>query len=73
MPEIVAAVEAAAPEAAGKITHEESPLPFPGELEAHVLELATGPVQQPSIADGIAETIELYRRSARAARTSFAP
>ena len=57
----MAAIEAAAPETAGKITYEESPLPFPGELEAHALEQATGPVPQPSLAEGIGETIELFR------------
>ena len=54
MPEVVAAIEAAAPEAAGKITYEESPLPFPEELEARALEQAIGPLPQPSLAEGIA-------------------
>jgi UDP-glucuronate 4-epimerase len=63
MTEVVAAIEAAAPDIAGKITYEESPLPFPEALEAHALEQATGPLQQPSLADGIAETIEHFRRT----------
>jgi UDP-glucuronate 4-epimerase len=63
MTEVVAAIEAAAPDIAGKITYEESPLPFPEALEAHALEQATGPLQQPSLADGIAETIERFRRA----------
>ena len=37
MAEIVAAIEAAAPEAAGRITWDEAPLPFPAELEARAL------------------------------------
>ena len=62
MQEVVAAIEAAAPEAAGKITYDESPLPFPEALEANALEQATGPLPQPSLTEGIGETIELFRR-----------
>jgi nucleoside-diphosphate-sugar epimerase len=63
MEEVVAAIEIEAPEAAGRITHEEAPLPFPAELEARALEEAIGPVRQPSLAEGIRETIELFRRA----------
>ncbi len=34
----------------GRISWEETPLPFPAELEAHALEEAIGPVPQPSLA-----------------------
>ena len=63
MPEVVAAIEAAAPEVAGRISWEETPLPFPGKLEAHALEEAIGPVSQPSLAEGIGETIAMFRRA----------
>jgi UDP-glucuronate 4-epimerase len=63
MAEVVAAIEAAAPEIAGQITWEETPLPFPAEVEARALEEAVGPVQQPSLAEGVAETIALFRRT----------
>jgi UDP-glucuronate 4-epimerase len=56
--EIVSAIEAAAPEAAGRITWVEERLPFPEELEARALEAVVGPVAQPSLADGVAETID---------------
>ena len=61
MPEVVAAIEAEAPEIAGRVTYEEAPLPFPAELEARALEEAIGPLPQPSLAEGIGETIELFR------------
>jgi nucleoside-diphosphate-sugar epimerase len=63
MAEVVAAIEAAAPEAVGRITYEQAPLPFPPELEARALEAAIGPLTQPSLAQGIGETIELLRGS----------
>jgi UDP-glucuronate 4-epimerase len=61
MAAVVAAIEAEAPEIAGRITYEEAPLPFPAELEARALEKAIGPVPQPSLAAGIGETIERFR------------
>ncbi len=63
MADVVAAIEAAAPEAAGLITFEDAPLPFPAELEARALEQAIGPLSQPSLADGVRETIAHFRRS----------
>ena len=61
MAEVVAAIEAAAPQVAGQINWAETTLPFPAELEARALEKAIGPVQQPTIAEGIGETIALFR------------
>ena len=62
MAEVVAAIEAAAPEAAGRITWDETPLPFPAELETQALADAIGPVQQPSLAEGVAETVARFRQ-----------
>ena len=62
MGEVVAAIEAAAPEVAGRITWDESPLPFPEQLEAHALEELIGPLPQPSLVEGVRETIERFRR-----------
>ena len=64
MREIVAAIEAAAPEAAGKITWQETPLPFPAELEADLLEQTLGPLSRTPLADGIWATIERFRAAA---------
>jgi nucleoside-diphosphate-sugar epimerase len=63
MAEVVAAIVAAAPEVAGQISWDETPLPFPAEVEARALEEAIGPVPQPSLAAGIAQTIECFRRT----------
>jgi nucleoside-diphosphate-sugar epimerase len=63
MEEVVAAIEAAAPEVAGQISWEETSLPFPAEVEMRALEEAIGPLSQPPLAEGIAETIELFRAS----------
>ena len=60
--EVVAAIEAAAPEVAGRITWVDQPLPFPERLERGGLEAAIGPVRKTSLADGVGETVELFSR-----------
>ncbi len=65
MAEVVAAIEAAAPEVAGQITWEDTALPFPAELEARALEELVGPLSQPSLEEGALETIEHFRRAGR--------
>ncbi len=59
MAEVVAAIEAAAPEVAGKITWVDQPLAFPESLEAVGLERALGPLPRTTLVDGVRETIEL--------------
>jgi UDP-glucuronate 4-epimerase len=56
MSEIVTAIEAAAPEAAGTITFDDVPLPFPDAFEARVR-----PAQVTAIDVGARETIEVFR------------
>ena len=63
MSEVVAAIEAAAPEVAGRISFADAPLPFPAELEASALEPALGGLGAPTLADGVRETIERFRRA----------
>jgi nucleoside-diphosphate-sugar epimerase len=63
MEEVVAAIEAAAPEVAGQISWEEAPLPFPARVEMRALEAAIGTLPQPPLAEGIAETISLFQCS----------
>ena len=63
MPEVVAAIEQAAPEAAGKIDWEDVTLPFPAELEATGLVAAIGPLPRTTLADGVAATVEHFRRA----------
>ena len=64
MGEIVAAIEAAAPDVAGRITWEEGALPFPAELEATALERAVGPLPRTSLADGVAAAVRHFQRAA---------
>jgi len=60
MAEVVAAIEKAAPDVAGRITWDEAPLPFPPELEAAALEHALGPVPRTPLVDGVAATIATF-------------
>jgi UDP-glucuronate 4-epimerase len=57
--EIVEAIEAAAPEAAGAIAYDEDPLPFPEEFEG-----VTHPAPVTPLRDAVRETIELFRERA---------
>jgi nucleoside-diphosphate-sugar epimerase len=59
MSEIVAAIEAAVPEAAGTITFEEAPLPFPEKFEG-----AVHPAPVTPLREAVRETIELFRERA---------
>lgn len=61
MSEVVAAIEAAVPEAAGTITFDDVPLPFPEALESSF------PFADTPLRDGVRETIELFRGAAPAA------
>jgi glutathione peroxidase len=60
-PEVVAAIEAAVPEAAGLVTFEDRPLPFPPEFSSETLEAELGPISWTPLDQGVRETIELYR------------
>jgi nucleoside-diphosphate-sugar epimerase len=54
--EVVAAIEAAAPEAAGSMTFAETPLPFPEEFEGVVHPAPVTPLRE-----AVAETIAIFR------------
>jgi nucleoside-diphosphate-sugar epimerase len=61
IPEVIAAIERAAPEATGLITADEEPLPFPPSVDAtSFTALVGGPVSRP-LADGVAEAIARFR------------
>jgi nucleoside-diphosphate-sugar epimerase len=64
MSDVVAAIEAAAPEAAGAIRYEDVQLPFPEEMDDGGLEAVVGPIAWTPLAEGTRRTIEHYRRSA---------
>jgi UDP-glucuronate 4-epimerase len=59
--EVVSAIEAAAPEVAGRITFDDVQLPFPEEMEAGDLEDVVGPIEWTTLREGTRQTIELYR------------
>lgn len=61
MEEVVAAIEAAAPEVAGRITWDEGQLPFPESLQAIQLERLVGPLPRTPLTEGVARTIEHFR------------
>lgn len=62
MSEVVAAIEAAAPTVASRITWaEDASLPFPAELESRALEEALGDVPSTPLAAGVAETVARFR------------
>jgi UDP-glucuronate 4-epimerase len=62
MGEVVAAIEAAAPESAGRITFDDVQLPFPAELDAGALADVVGPIEETPLRDGVRETIEIFTR-----------
>jgi nucleoside-diphosphate-sugar epimerase len=61
MEEVVAAIEAAVPEVAGKITWSDAPLPFPERLEATRLEQLVGELPRTPLAEGVRRTVEYFR------------
>ena len=61
MQEVVDAIEAAAPAAAGKVLWEEGQLPFPESLQGTLLERLVGPLPRTSLTDGVRATIEHFR------------
>jgi UDP-glucuronate 4-epimerase len=61
IPEVIAAIERAAPEAAGLVTAEDEPLPFPPSVDAtSFAALVGGPVSRP-LEDGVAAAIARFR------------
>jgi UDP-glucuronate 4-epimerase len=59
--EVVSAIEAAAPEVAGRITFDDVQLPFPEEMEAGDLQNVVGPIEWTTLREGTCQTIETYR------------
>ena len=64
MSELVAAIESAAPDVAGKVTFDDTQLPLPEEMATGGLAEAIGPVQITPLAAAVRETVEHFRRSA---------
>jgi len=68
MAEVVAAIEAAAPDMAGKITFEATLLPNPASVDSRALDAAIGPTHWVALADGVRQTVEHFRAAAQAGR-----
>lgn len=60
--EVVGAIEAAAPDAAGRITHAAQALPFPAESNGDILHEAIGPVARTPFPEAVADAVERFRR-----------
>jgi UDP-glucuronate 4-epimerase len=63
MEEVVAAIESAAPEVAGKVTWLGRRLPFPEQLEATALERLLGPLERTPLREGVRRTVEHHRKA----------
>jgi nucleoside-diphosphate-sugar epimerase len=63
MREVVAAIEAAVPASAGQIIFEDTPLPFPREMDDAPLTAALGPVPYTSLDAAVATTIETFKQA----------
>lgn len=61
MAEVVAAIEAAAPEIRGKITFEDRPLPFPEELDGAPLARIIGEVPRTPLAEAVRWSVNRFR------------
>jgi UDP-glucuronate 4-epimerase len=66
MPEVVAAIEAAAPEMKGKITFEPKDLALPGEVDGAPLAGVIGELPRTPLVEGVAQTIARFRDLAAA-------
>ena len=66
MPEVVAAIEAAAPEMAGRITFDPQPLAVPDDIDGRPLEDALGPIAWTPFAEGVRRTIAHFRAAIEA-------
>ena len=65
MAEVVAAIEAAAPEMAGRITFNPEPMPVPEDVDGRPLEDLLGPIPWRPLREGVRQTIEHFRAAAR--------
>lgn len=59
--EVVEAIEAAAPQVRGQITHADAPLPFPAGMDGSGLDALLGSVAYTPLHDGVSRTVELFR------------
>ncbi|MCS7061757.1 MAG: NAD-dependent epimerase/dehydratase family protein [Anaerolineae bacterium] len=70
MGEIVAAIEAAAPDVKGQITFDDKPLPFPEDMDDAAFATALGRIPDTPLAEGVRQTIDIFRRALAEGRIS---
>ncbi len=63
MPRVIAAIEAACPEAKGTISFDDVPLPFPAVVDNSAMVALTGPYRETPLARGVAQSIEFFRKA----------
>jgi len=68
MDEVVAAIEAAAPQARRTITFEPTQLPNPAAVDSGALDAALGPIGWVPLAEGVRRTIEHFQAAVEAGR-----
>jgi nucleoside-diphosphate-sugar epimerase len=68
MREMVAAIEATAPDVAGQITYDDAPLPFPEGFDDTALAQVIGSPPATALADGVAATIDQFRAALAAGK-----
>jgi len=61
--EVIAAIEKIEPAARGKITFDDIPLPFPEEVDSSTLEKVIGPLPYTPLEQGVAETMDIFRKA----------
>jgi nucleoside-diphosphate-sugar epimerase len=68
MEDVVAAIERAAPQSAGSITHNSAPLFTPDGVQGKAIEQLLGPIEWRPLEEGVQDTIETFRAARSAGR-----
>lgn len=63
MPQIIGEIERLLPARRGSITFDDTPLPFPEDMDNRALVRAIGPLPETPLAQGVEETIRIFRRA----------
>jgi len=61
--EVIESIEDAEPSARGRITFDDIPLPFPPEVDNRALVSAIGPLSFTPLAEGVTETLDIFRHA----------
>ena len=61
--DVISAIEKAEPQIRGRITFDNVPLPFPPDVENVALSSAIGPLHFTPLAQGVSETLEIFRNA----------